>query len=932
MLTDRTGRLAHVMWMLLGMLGWTAVPAAALPQGQTCGIGSQDCCVAGQDPGCKDEGCCTLVCANDAFCCATQWDEICAKQAQSSCASCVCGSDDCCSPHVSTGCNDPSCCDAVCAVDPFCCNAEWDGGCVLLARQSCGAVCPFDCALPAHNATEAEQCLQDLNGTCGNSSNQVIQVGTSIKGCTWAFAPVRTGTVLINIGAPTLFQAAQHGLENGDRVTFSTDGELPTGLVAGEGYFVRNAATNSFQVAATLDGAPIATSGTQTGTHRFQYVGAAQRDIDRYRLTLATPTLLTLRVFSESLCFAEVLQSGDCANVLMTTRRDPILGECPSSGQVCLAAGSYEILVAPGAFTGVPFPPIPGSASNEYVLQLAGVPCEAGPPPNDFCTNATAIDIDPNMDPKFVDIDFSNRFATTDAVGATCGTANEPFTKDLYWSITPEVAGDYLISTCNDGLKSLNFFDTGLEVWSGCPQSSGVLVACNDDGAQCNYQIPEDGGLQFASSLYVNLESDVEYFIRVGGWAGAVGEATLHVEYVGSRPTCSDAGAPACCTEGPSNNPPFCAEAVCCELTCGVDAFCCAISWDAVCVEFATRFCTICGGGSLGASDTCAGALVPGAPSLTVGSSLLIRTSDASTEYQLPSCDGSISVNKDVYLPFTAPRTGSFVFDTCAGASVSIVDTVIEAWSGCPGAGGTLIACNDETAQVGCIPLRSRLSVNLTAGQLVLIRVGSADSTAGDFTIRASEGPAGVSCANPEELVLGSSVFSRADSVEDIDLGTGCVLSGSPTNTLWNVAWFEYVATRNGPCTVSTCNPATNHDTNLAVFASCTPGAVIACNDDACGSVASEVTFDVVCGQRFLIAIGGSSPSTSLGSGIVTVSQSGAGCPPPVVGDLTGDGVVNGADLGIVLTSWGSNGPGDINGDGIVDGADLGLILTNWTP
>jgi hypothetical protein len=62
------------------------------------------------------------------------------------------------------------------------------------------------------------------------------------------------------------------------------------------------------------------------------------------------------------------------------------------------------------------------------------------------------------------------------------------------------------------------------------------------------------------------------------------------------------------------------------------------------------------------------------------------------------------------------------------------------------------------------------------------------------------------------------------------------------------------------------------------------------------------------------------------------VSQSGPECPPPLVGDLDGDGVVNGADLGIMLTSWGSAGAGDLNGDGIVDGADLGIILTSWTP
>lgn len=48
--------------------------------------------------------------------------------------------------------------------------------------------------------------------------------------------------------------------------------------------------------------------------------------------------------------------------------------------------------------------------------------------------------------------------------------------------------------------------------------------------------------------------------------------------------------------------------------------------------------------------------------------------------------------------------------------------------------------------------------------------------------------------------------------------------------------------------------------------------------------------------------------------------------------DLNCDGVVNGADLGILLAAWGESGvPADINGDGVVDGADLGILLTGWT-
>ena len=49
-----------------------------------------------------------------------------------------------------------------------------------------------------------------------------------------------------------------------------------------------------------------------------------------------------------------------------------------------------------------------------------------------------------------------------------------------------------------------------------------------------------------------------------------------------------------------------------------------------------------------------------------------------------------------------------------------------------------------------------------------------------------------------------------------------------------------------------------------------------------------------------------------------------------IVGDLNNDGVVNGADLGILLGGWSQTGATDLNGDGTTNGADLGLLLANW--
>ncbi len=58
--------------------------------------------------------------------------------------------------------------------------------------------------------------------------------------------------------------------------------------------------------------------------------------------------------------------------------------------------------------------------------------------------------------------------------------------------------------------------------------------------------------------------------------------------------------------------------------------------------------------------------------------------------------------------------------------------------------------------------------------------------------------------------------------------------------------------------------------------------------------------------------------------------------PPVVDADFNDDGIVDGADLGQLLGSWGpcpggkTPCPADFNNDGVVDGADLGVLLANW--
>lgn len=60
---------------------------------------------------------------------------------------------------------------------------------------------------------------------------------------------------------------ASHGLVANTPITFATTGALPSGLTAGTTYYVLADTANTFKVATTSGGSPIAFSGSQSGAH-----------------------------------------------------------------------------------------------------------------------------------------------------------------------------------------------------------------------------------------------------------------------------------------------------------------------------------------------------------------------------------------------------------------------------------------------------------------------------------------------------------------------------------------------------------------------------------------------------------------------------------------------------------------------------------------
>jgi len=68
----------------------------------------------------------------------------------------------CCEDHDTPGCEDSSCCTAVCASDPFCCESAWDSLCAGAAEdlcpELCGPVCGDTICEPGESYPECPEC------------------------------------------------------------------------------------------------------------------------------------------------------------------------------------------------------------------------------------------------------------------------------------------------------------------------------------------------------------------------------------------------------------------------------------------------------------------------------------------------------------------------------------------------------------------------------------------------------------------------------------------------------------------------------------------------------------------------------------------------------------------------------------------------------
>ena len=213
-----------------------------------------------------------------------------------------------------------------------------------------------------------------------------------------------------------------------------------------------------------------------------------------------------------------------------------------------------------------------------------------------------------------------------------------------------------------------------------------------------------------------------------------------------------------------------------------------------------------------------------------------------------------------------SPQYSCNITVSTAGSSF---DTILAIYNGCnttPSL-GNLIDCNDD----GPDSRQAEISFSAIGGNNYLIEVGGYNADTG-------QGLISVSCDSAIPGDLSNNNCNNAKPIGDVtDLmfDTSNATFDGPGHCMTSPnIWYIYSATCTGEATVSLCG--SSYDTKLAVYngGDCNPSLnrLIECNDDSCGTQ-SEVTFEVIAGQQYLIEVGGFSDNT--GEGLISVSCEG---------------------------------------------------------
>jgi len=273
-------------------------------------------------------------------------------------------------------------------------------------------------------------------------------------------------------------------------------------------------------------------------------------------------------------------------------------------------------------------------------------------------------------------------------------------------------------------------------------RASHDLLALSSAGGEVLWRFRARGCLRAGTALLPDgsiLAADEDgWFYRLGSslryapstWPLAL-YATLRREQGGKAPAGYD------CSEGPRpcEHPP-CATgpaledhcSPCVIDVCAADPYCCATTWDALCVATARELCPGepgCPAGPL--NDECAAAALITESDTPLPFTTLWAATDGADEPLACNFSGDTHVRSDVWYEYVPSCDGPAVVSLCG----STYDTKLAVYEGaaCLPA-SPADACNDNA----CGP-QSEVWITVTAGRSYMVRVGGFGRTQGEGTL-----------------------------------------------------------------------------------------------------------------------------------------------------------------------------------------------------
>jgi len=512
-----------------------------------------DCLSPHDTPGCNDAACCSSTCAIDSTCCTVAWDADCAQLANAFCSICgASGLGSCFLPHLTSKCDDPTCCSTVCQFDAFCCSVRWDATCALYASAFCDPGDPGTCGDPnaggcdVPHGTPACSDAACCEAVCAKDPTCCTQAWDSL--CV-AYAAVACSAQCEPPCPPgSVTEGEQCGLYANDACIAPVAGAQPKPLTGGKG----------------------------CGWLTYDSAGGLTRiDVDVWSLSVPDPdgdglARVRLGFTCNAGTFAALVPAGSCA-IAQAPVHAQVSSCIEAVDQACIAAGQWWVVCTSGTFPQQQAPqsyPCPGRpyalrveidqvcqspcSSNDPCLSPHTTPgcsdaaccaatcavdsyccdeewdsgcvtaavqaCDIAPPANDACTGATPLV--PGT-PLVVETGAATPSGLPFPAG--CVATGTVAGQDVWCSIGPlDRATTVLVSTCS----SNTLFDTMLVAYrGGC---AGLQAAgCSDTGL-----CPP----QSNAELSIDVACDEVVLVRVLGRQGNLGRASVLLSVPGAPP------------------------------------------------------------------------------------------------------------------------------------------------------------------------------------------------------------------------------------------------------------------------------------------------------------------------------------------------------------------------------------------------------------